>query len=335
MSSVLFEEKEGWGIITLNMPHALNSLNLEMIHLMKDKLSLWKDDEKIMAVMLEGAGEKAFCAGGDVVALHGQMVRGDETVSDFFKYEYDLDFLIHEYKKPIVCLATGIVMGGGIGIMNGCSHRIVSPSTKMAMPEISIGFFPDVGGGWFLNKTPGNTGLYLALTGARFGGADALFLNMADHFVSDIPSLKRDLLKDAGEISSVMEKHSQKPSSQLELHQDSIERLMDISSIEEFYEKAGSLREEKEWIQKGLKSFLAGSPTSAAVVFEQIKREKSLSLSDVFQLELIMATQFTRGHDFKEGVRALLVDKDHSPRWNPDSISSVDHQLIDKHFQEV
>ena len=347
MSKVLFTEEKGWGIVTLNSPQTLNSLDLAMIKAMDEKIRRWRNDKNIQAVILQGEGPKAFCAGGDVVSLYHSMVKKDPYADDFFKYEYDLDQLIHHFEKPMVCFAGKIVMGGGIGIMNGCSHRIVSETTKMAMPEITIGLFPDVGGSFFLNKTPCNTGLYLALTATRFNGTDALYINMADFFVlqENLSVLKQKLLElsfsgDAHEkVGKIIEEFNQRdekhrPSSSIKNHLAEIEELTSVSSAREFYRKVADYKTEDKWIKRGLQAFMAGSPTSAAIIFEQLKRGKDLSLQDVFLQEFNMARQCIRHHDFSEGVRALLIDKDNTPRWSPANIDQVDSALVQEHFVE-
>ena len=346
MNKVLFSEQKGWGIITLNSPKTLNSLDISMIRAMDEKIRCWQDDQNIRAVILEGEGDKAFCAGGDVISLYHSMVKKDSYADSFFQDEYRLDQLIHHFEKPMVCFAGKIVMGGGIGIMNGCSHRIVSEATKMAMPEITIGLFPDVGGSFFLNKAPNNTGLYLALTGTRFDGADALYIGMADFFIlqDNLSLLKEKLLalslseNPHKEIDGIIEKFDRqdekhRPVSQIKNHLAEIESITSVSSALEFYQRVQDFKTEDKWIQRGLKSFLAGSPTSAAVIFEQLKRGKDLSLEDAFSQEFNLARQCVRHHDFSEGVRALLVDKDNSPRWSPGNISEVDSNLVAEHFR--
>ena len=191
MSCVLFNEfptADGNKIveIQLNAERSLNALTLDMIDLIQPKLDAWKEDDSVVCVLFDSAGEKAFCAGGDVVNLYKSMVgEGDPNFpTDFFTREYILDHTIHTYPKPIICWGNGIVMGGGMGLMNGCSHRVVTEKTHMAMPEVTIGLYPDVGGSWFLNHMPGRTGLFLGLTGNRMNAADALFLGLADRFIA-------------------------------------------------------------------------------------------------------------------------------------------------------
>ena len=193
-SSVYFEVENSIGHIWLNSPKTLNALSIEMIISMTEKLEVWEEDSSVKAVIMLSTSDRAFCAGGDVVSLYNAMVE-NKNAGEFFKYEYFLDQYIHNYKKPIIALADGIVMGGGIGIMNGASHRIVTERSMLAMPEITIGLFPDVGGSYFLNKMPGNVGKFLALTGARLNGADAKFVSMADYFISsELISVLKDAL---------------------------------------------------------------------------------------------------------------------------------------------
>lgn len=354
---LLFEVRGHLGIISLNTPKNLNSLSLDMIHQMNCQLAVWEDDPRIQAILLESTSPKAFCAGGDVVALYRDMKEGKFfQAGDFFKYEYELDQYIHHFKKPIVCLAQGIVMGGGIGIMNGCGYRVVCETTKLAMPEISIGLFPDVGGSFFLNRMPGRVGLYLGLTGTRFDGGDALYTKMADHFVprEAFTTLKEELCNLLNGIGGVGEAHRRITnvvrqfatsaedfglSSQVAAHFDEIQELTDVSSIEDFHRKA-SLKakasqssNDDKWLARGLQTFLSGSPTSAALIFEQLKRGRGMALEQVFEQELNMARQCTIHHDFPEGVRALLIEKDGNPRWSPAKLEDVGRELVEEHFK--
>ncbi len=342
---VLFEVKNNIGVITLNSPKTLNSLDKEMCQLMAGKLESWQNSESIKAVILEGSGEKAFCAGGDVVALYKSMRDKDSYHKDFFNFEYHLDLLIHKYTKPIVVLGSGIVMGGGIGIMNGASHRVVTETTKLAMPEITIGLFPDVGGSYFLNQMPGNTGLFLGTTGARFNGSDALFTKMADAFIKNdlIEKLKEqlfefeftdDVTKDIDEVIAHFSSDSKEsmPEANIEPRLKIINELANATNILDYKSKLESYQGDDVWIQKAVKTFLTGSPTSMAVIFEQVKRGKNLSIDEVFKMETKMALNFGSGHDFKEGVRALLIDKDGAPNWNPRNLNEVSDHLVEKHF---
>lgn len=347
--TVLFEIKNNIGIITLNSPKTLNSLSLDMINSMLDSLKSWENNHDVKSVLLQGNGEKAFCAGGDVVALYKAMAENNEKDAfNFFTAEYQLDQYIHEYKKPIICLANKIVMGGGIGIMNGAGFRVVTENTKLAMPEITIGLFPDVGGSYFLNKMPKGLGLFLALTGARFNGPDALYLKMADYFVTeeDLEPLKEELFRcawslDNQENYNVINRiltafdgksKSLRPPSEIERLHKEIENLTNFSNVLELSNFWKDYKTEEPFIQRALKTFFSGSPTSAAVIFEQIKKGADLSISEVFKRELGMAKQFVKHHDFKEGVRALLIEKDNNPKWNPTTLEKITSDLVIEHF---
>ncbi len=343
MDKVLFEIRNALGIITLNSPKTLNSLDKDMCIAMAEKLESWANDEKVKAIILKGEGEKAFCAGGDVVSLYKSMTSRDEYHKDFFKHEYKLDLMIHEYQKPILCFASGVVMGGGIGIMNGSSHRIVTETTMMAMPEITIGLFPDVGGSYFLNKMPGRLGLYLGLTGARFYAGDALYLNMADHFVKSefLKDIQEHLEKyeftddansDVKEVILHFSNKSQKElkPSYLKNIENEINQLVAGNSIEEVDANIRSYTGDEPNIQRAIKTYTSGSPNSAAVIFEQIQKGKGKTIQECFKMEGKMALQFGESKDFPEGVRALLIDKDKNPNWEFKSVKEVGS--VEKYF---
>ncbi|RLA62633.1 MAG: enoyl-CoA hydratase/isomerase family protein [Epsilonproteobacteria bacterium] len=339
--SVYFSVENSIGHIWLNSPKTLNALSIEMIISMTEQLETWEDDLEVRAVIMLSTSERAFCAGGDVVSLYKAMVE-DKNAGEFFKYEYFLDQYIHNFKKPIISLADGIVMGGGIGIMNGASHRIVTERSMLAMPEITIGLFPDVGGSYFLNKMPGNVGKFLALTGARLNGADAKLVKMADYFISSdqVPVLKEalgnlnwqeDTLED---LLKGLEAKSSTQDSEVEKRLDEINKLAAPADILEITKNWAEYTTDDKWLKRALGNYQKGSPTSAAVILEQIKRGKELSLEKVFAMELNMAKQFTLHHDFREGVRALLIDKDNNPQWKPASIADVSNELVSEHFKE-
>lgn len=356
--AVLFEELEAnggavIGVATLNAERKLNSLNLDMVHLLTRQLTQWQEDERVVCVWLQGAGEKAFCAGGDVRSLRDQIVeQGAQTalpdVQAFFENEYRLDYLIHRYSKPIVVWGHGIVMGGGIGLMSGASHRVVTEASRLAMPEISIGLYPDVGGTWFLNHAPGRSGLFLGLTGASINAADALFVGMADRFA---PAAEKSAVmkalqqqawtdnarKNEALVSRVLqsvEKKDAMPDSNVVRHYELIQSLTDGATLNEIAEKLSSFSSDDAWLQKAVDTFKAGSAITAHLVFEQLQRGKKLSLEQVFQMELVMSLQCALHQDFPEGVRALLVDKDGKPQWQFAAVSDVPEELIKAHFKQ-
>lgn len=340
------------GVATLNAEKKLNSLTQEMVALLDDQLVEWEQDDNVVCVWLQGAGEKAFCAGGDVRCLRDKIAEvGGEAampfVQSFFENEYRLDYLIHCYTKPIICWGHGIVMGGGIGLMSGASHRVVTETSRMAMPEITIGLYPDVGGTWFLNHAPGRTGLFLGLTGANFNAADALFVGMADRFVPS--ERKQDLLHSLQQqgwtdrvddnrvlVSAVLRAHedlAQLPAGNVREHYDLIQSVTDGDTAAQVVSNILAIESDEKWLQKAVTTLTAGCPTTAHLVFEQLQRGKKLSLPEVFQMELVMSLQCALHPDFPEGVRALLVDKDGAPRWQHAAVADVDSAWVNAHFQ--
>ncbi|WP_237055590.1 enoyl-CoA hydratase/isomerase family protein [Microbulbifer sediminum] len=346
-SPVTFRRHGALAQATLNLPRALNALNLEMIDLLSAQLEAWAEDDSVACVWIDGSGDKAFCAGGDVVALYEESASyteatagevSTEFTTTFFSHEYRLDHRIHTFEKPIVVWGGGYVMGGGIGIMAGASHRIVTPSTRMAMPEVTIGLFPDVGSGWFLNRMPGRLGLFLGLTGAQFNGSDALFAGMADRMLADsdreraleavagldftgsaktFHQLVSDCLKD------LQLPLGEQPASVLREHYDIIQQLTDFPTLPGVWHSITGYEGEDRWLQKAAKTLAGGSPMTPWVVWEQLQRARHLSLVDVFRMELALAVNLCNSGHLREGVRALLVDKDRNPQWQPARLEEV------------
>ncbi|RLT94461.1 enoyl-CoA hydratase/isomerase family protein [Ketobacter sp.] len=355
--SVVFEtlaagNGQSIGVATLNVEKKLNSLNQDMVALLTEQFTHWQQDDKIACVWLQGAGEKAFCAGGDVKCLRDRIdAVGPKDalpyVQAFFENEYRLDYLIHRYAKPIICWGHGIVMGGGIGLMSGASHRVVTETSRMAMPEITIGLYPDVGGTWFLNHAPGRTGLFLGLTGANFNAADALFVGMADRFVPSAQKAavlaalqqqewSQSAVENSARVSAVLrefEALSQLPAGNVRKHYDLIQAVTDGDTTAQVVHNILAIESEEKWLQKAVATLKAGCPTTAHLVFEQLRRGKKLSLEGVFQMELVMSLQCSLHPDFPEGVRALLVDKDGAPKWQHESVDAVSAQWIAEHFE--
>ena len=337
------------GRITLNTPRTLNSLSLEMIVSMREILHNWERDARVAMLFIDGCGEKAFCAGGDVKRIHGFIAHARASGADpvalcqvFFENEYRLDFAIHRYPKPIVVWGDGIVMGGGIGIMNGASHRIVTETTMMAMPEITIGLYPDVAASYFLPKMPGRIGLFLAITAARVNGADALFVGLADHYMPRAFKEKmldalRSIRLDSGladEITRVLSAHKV-PDSPLKGRQKEIDSWMAGDDIETIYDRFQAMepREDDKLLIAARQTMLGGSPSSLKIAFEQYRRSKGISLKAAFEQELVMSIQCCLHPDFPEGVRALLVDKDNAPKWSPATVGEVSQALVNEHFK--
>lgn len=351
--SVLFETRETsngklLAIVTLNAEKTLNSLTMEMVDSLYKQLLAWQHDEDVVAVFMQGAGEKAFCAGGDVQKLRQSAVEnpGGPCVyaETFFEYEYRLDYTIHEYKKPIVCWGHGIVMGGGLGLMVGSQHRVVTEKTRMAMPEITIALFPDVGGNYFLNHAPGRTGLYLALTAASMNAADCLYVDYADYFIphehkdeviDQLASLawSGNEVTDNDAITTVLNNlasvnEDELPPGNIEPHFDVIQKLTDFETLPEIFEAITGYETEDKWLQKGAAALAHGSPLSACNIYQALKLTKEMTLADVFRFELMLATNVLRHPEFAEGVRALLIDKDNNPQWQYASVSDVPEELL-------
>lgn len=353
MSCVLFEEipaRSGHkiGRITLNAERSLNALSIAMIELILPQLQRWEADDSVVCVVLDSAGEKAFCAGGDVVSLHKAMTGdGDAYFPEyFFSQEYRLDYYLHTYSKPLICWGDGIVMGGGIGLLSGCSHKTVTERSRLAMPEVTIGLYPDVGGSWFLNRMPGRCGLFLGLTGSMMNAADALFTGLADRFIasgyyqqllSDLAAAdwQQDAVLAVNRVLRQLEQRSSQDwqqESQLQQHLQQINALLDKDSVAEMVQAIMDLQTEDTWLQKAQKSVSHGSPLALQVIARQLQRSKHLSLKEVFQSELALSVQCCRHTEFPEGVRALLVDKDGAPQWRYQQVSEVDPLVLDEFF---
>lgn len=362
MNSVLFDVKNtnsGMKIAfaTLNSEKTLNSLSMEMIQLLSPQLDLWAHDKEVACVVLQGAGEKAFCAGGDIRALYDAMIQkkiGHDIPEayKFFEKEYDLDYKIHTYPKPVICLGHGIVMGGGLGLLAGSSHRILSERSMIAMPEISIGLYPDVGASWFLNRMPQRTGLFLGLTGARLNANDGIFVGLGDYilprqhqndFLNELVKIpwtlkstqNHDLLSETclkwqqnHKLDTILE-------SEIRKHYDFIQSITSSHSLLDIFDRFANLQVEDKWIVNCKKTFLSGSPTSAAIIFEQLNHTKHFSLKECFEFEYKLTCQFAKHPDFREGIRALIVDKDNSPKWSPSHINDLNRNDLNRLFFEA
>jgi enoyl-CoA hydratase/carnithine racemase len=353
-AAVLFEERasgagKNIGIATLNNEKTLNSLTFNMVQLLLEKLQQWQTDDAIACVFIQGAGPKALCAGGDVQQLYRSAVEQPggpcEDAEAFFELEYRMNYLLHTYPKPIICWGHGIVMGGGLGILAGCSHRVVTEKTRMAMPEVTIALFPDVGGSWFLNRMPGRVGLFLALTAAAMNGPDCIYTGIADRFIAS--ALQQDVLNelaalqwsDDSELHGQQTTHvlrrfeaqstEQKPAGNVAAHYDIIQSLTDQDGFYEIVDAITSLETDDTWLQRASSGLAHGSPISASNIYQALKKTLHMSLAEVFQFELMLATNIVRHPEFAEGVRALLIDKDKNPRWQYASVRDVPRQLMD------
>ncbi|MAG77096.1 MAG: enoyl-CoA hydratase [Colwelliaceae bacterium] len=341
------------GVATLNAERSLNALSGDMVDALYPQLLAWKSDENIAAVLLQGAGEKAFCAGGDIVKLYNEMKSnpGDYApgVEAYFTKEYQLDYLIHTFNKPFIVWGNGIVMGGGLGMMVGASHRVVTESSRIAMPEISIGLYPDVGGTFFLNKMPENCGLFLGLTGASINASDAKYTGLADYFLlaeqkqgfiealqainwGSTNALNHEKLNDVM-INLELSSNPHLPKSYVRTHQELINKVTSGENLNAIVDAIVNQEIEDKWFNKAQRSLANGSALSAQLVYRQLNEGKSLSLADCFRLELALSVKCGQFGEFCEGVRALLIDKDNNPAWRFNSIADVDLDVVDWFFE--
>ncbi|MFT3717136.1 enoyl-CoA hydratase/isomerase family protein [Pseudorhodoferax sp.] len=353
---VLFDDIEAgggkrFGVATLNAPAALNALSLDMVRLLTPRLRAWAADAGVAGVLLTAAGEKAFCAGGDLRQLYRTLLdcgpAHNAYAERFFAEEYQLDHLIHTFPKPFLCWGHGIVMGGGIGLLAGASHRVVTQHSRLAMPEIGIGLYPDVGGSWFLRRMPGRTGLFLALTGANFQAGDALFTGLADFLVPQerkTEVLARiaaqpwsgDAAADRAALSRLLLAAGQDqpaPASKLREHFDRINALMAGDDLADIAARLAALQSDDAWLQTAAATFAKGAPSSAALSFALWQRVPRMSLAEVFRLEYQASLGCCAHEDFAEGIRAMLVDKDRNPRWNPARLSDITPAFIEDHLR--
>ena len=356
MSVVLFEELPAQsgkiGRVTLNIEATLNSLNLEMVDLLQVQLDSWAQDDSIAAVFIEGAGEKAFCAGGDVQALHASSAGTPggpcEYAETFFAREYRMNYTLHTYAKPLICWGHGIVMGGGLGVMAGCSHRVVTERTRIAMPEVTIALFPDVGGSWFLNHMPGKAGEFLALTGASINAADAIYTGIADRFIASehkqavFEALLAESWADNARDNHARVRHVLRPfaeqsigaipAGQVEPHMATINALCDGDSVHHIIDNIAGIDAEDPWLAKARDGLVHGSSLAARWIHHQLWVTRHASLKEVFQAEILLATNIMRHPEFAEGVRALLIDKDRKPQWQYASSRDVPNAELEKFF---
>lgn len=375
MSPVIFSElvtgnNKKIAIAELNSPQSLNALSMNMIELLLQKLLLWQADDEVVMVLLQGAGDKAFCAGGDVVSLYHSLEVKDEQSSiahfpfvddqnivdslahDFFTKEYQLDQLIHEFTKPILVWGDGYIMGGGIGLFAGASHRVVTEKSLLAMPEITIGLYPDVGASWFLNKIPNSIGLFLGLTGVVFNAVDALNIGLANNAIKS--DFKDEILLHLSKVSWTNKEenfklldeilaHYTKTSlqafelieSNIEQHWKLISRLFESDNIVSSYNALIALETNSDWLQSAQVKLKKGSPLSAMIIYQQLQRSKNYSLAECFLSELNLSLRCCQYPEFSEGVRALLVDKDKKPQWAYNHIEDIPAELLDWFFTPI
>jgi enoyl-CoA hydratase/carnithine racemase len=352
-SPVLFRKSANGtvGIATLNRPKQLNALTLEMCELMGRQFGAWANDDAIKCVVLNAKGEKGFCAGGDVAEVIRNVRAGGPNRYDygdaFFSTEYALNLLMHAYSKPLVVLSHGICMGGGVGLLAGASHGVLVGGSKLAMPEIHIGLFPDVGGGYFLQDFFDGRDKLIALTGCMLTEGDAIEGYLASFvipqsahagFVDAICVIEwGDSREENDELVSSciedMDDGTVELSGPLATFEEETKKLDACKTVIEFRDALNALAQREPYFATAAKSLSQGSPTAAHVTFEYLKRTRKMAdIDEVLALDLILAKQFQRHHDFSEGVRALLIDKDKLPKWSPADWHAITPELIEAHF---
>lgn len=345
-AEILCEIRNHIAFITLNRPAALNALSITMIGELRNLLERCARASEVRAILLRGAGEKAFCAGGDIRALYQSIKESGKLHHEFFAVEYALDYILHTYPKPYLAAMDGITMGGGMGLAQGSTLRIVGERTRIAMPEVGIGLFPDVGASYFLSRIPGSLGAYLALTGVQIRGADALYTRLADVYLPPdaMTSLDDDLSALAwgddrrADLRRLVHARAAQglPAPSLSVLRPAIDKHFSLTTVADILVSldAESRTEHLDWAQQTAKLMRARSPTMLSLTLQQLQRGKSLDLADCFRMELGMVEQCFEQGDFIEGVRALLIDKDNAPRWRPNRLDEVTPASVDAFFRD-
>ncbi len=340
------------GHIHLNKPKALNALSLDMAKAILAQLNLWSHDDSIACVLITGEGDRAFCAGGDIQAMYHAMQQNPGKAAPeteaFFTCEYHMDYALHQFNKPLIAWGHGVVMGGGMGIFMGCDFRVVSASSRLAMPEITIGLYPDVGASYFLNKLPNNVGRFLALTGAITNATDSLNLHLATHHC---PHSQRDALitqlcdthwsgerdNDSIRIEALLtnlcdEVPEPLPLSQLQDCEAVISTLFTEEDSHALIDAFLLLEIDNPWLQHAQANLRNGSPLSALIIDEKMKRMRGKDLATVFKSELVLSTNIVRFTELAEGIRALLIDKDKSPKWAYKTHRDIPREVVEGFF---
>jgi len=335
-SDILFDERGRAGLITLNRPRALNALTLPMIRAMHAQLLRWADNKRIERILIDGAGDKAFCAGGDIRQLREWGLAGDPNAVAFYCEEYRLNTLIKRYPKPYIALVDGIVMGGGVGVAVHGSHRICSERTVFAMPETGIGLFPDVGATYFLPRLPGKLGTYLALTGARLCQSDLLECGIATGAIaSESTSRLIDALAEETDLEATLSRHMRHASgvSPISGLVPVINRCFSGGSVQDI---VASLRHETgeyaEWAAAVVEGLGGKSPISLHIALRQMQVGATVDFEECMRIEFRIVNRVLAGKDFYEGVRAIIIDKDNQPRWSHSDIDAVSAGAIDRYF---
>ncbi|MDE0779323.1 MAG: enoyl-CoA hydratase/isomerase family protein [Alphaproteobacteria bacterium] len=336
---LLLETRGLIGLMTLNKPKALNALSMTMVEDMHPQIVTWANDNTIGAVVIQGAGEKAFCAGGDIRDMY--LNRGTDFGAVYYAAEYLLNVGIHTFPKPFIALMDGVTMGGGAGVSIHGSHRVVTERTLFAMPETGIGLFPDIGASWFLSCCPGQIGMYLGLTGHRMRAADCLYAGIGDFYIEStrqeelLVALSGATEIDERSVNRVLKSFATEPGlSPLAKHREAIDRCFAGDSVTEILENLEN--EDTDWAREQLEVLEYKSPTALKLTYRQLSLAPKVdSIADIMRMEYRMAFRIYRGNDLFEGIRAVVIDKDGVPKWQPDSLDAVSDADIDEYFVPV
>ena len=331
---VLFSTDRNVGRIRLNRPKAIHALTREMCDAMSEVLLAWLEDPSIQVVVIDHAEGRGFCAGGDVVMLARSGAEDASDAKAFFFSEYRLNHLLFTYPKPTVAIMDGITMGGGVGISLPCEYRVATENTRFAMPETGIGLFPDVGGGWYLSRLPGRVGQFMALTGARLDASECLYLGLATNYIqqASLEELHERILKAPGRIQGALGAAAAiAPDAKIEANMGQITKLFASDRLEDVL---AALEEDgSDWAQSELATLKSKSPLSCKVSLRLLAEGANRSsFADEMRAEYALAGRIVRTHDFREGVRALLIDKDNNPQWDPPTPEQVDEEMLDVLF---
>lgn len=334
---VLSEIRNHVGYLTINRPAAYNAINLDVARLMLQQMQQWADNPDIKAVALRGSGDKAFCAGGDIRELYSNHLAGSQRTMAFFEHEYQLTQYIHDYSKPVIAYSNGLILGGGMGVFQGASYRVIGNAARLGMPEVAIGYFPDVGGSYFLSRLTHQLGTYLAVTGNMLGAKDAIYCGLADWLLDDqaLGSLEQhldqlswsdDAHTDVKQLLSSLSTTSTAADSELQQNQQEIARCFAHSHMEEIMACLGA--SQSQWAAITLDTLNSRSPMAMVTALELQRRATGLSLSQCLAMELQLIRKWFDQGDFIEGVRALLIDKDKNPQWKYQSVADVPDEEI-------
>ncbi|MES3028233.1 MAG: enoyl-CoA hydratase/isomerase family protein [Pseudomonadota bacterium] len=334
MNDVLTRIEGRVGRITLNRPQALHALTTDMCQAMTDALLAWRQDPAVELVLVDHAGERGFCAGGDIRMLAESGAGDGKAAREFFFIEYRLNHLLFDYPKPVAVIMDGITMGGGVGLAMPARYRVATEKTTFAMPETGIGLFPDVGGGWFLPRMPGHIGHWLALSGARIKAADCELVGVATDFVESarIGELKAAIIADPAAIETLLtqfEADAGRPP--VAAHQDEIDKIFGLASLEAIL--AALNASSSDWAKEQLKVLATKSPQTMKVALRQLQMGgQAKTFAENMAMEYRVGARVVQRHDFLEGVRAVIVEKDHAPQWNPPTPEGVSETMLEAIF---